>query len=231
MLKFTKFEFTKDVIIKILTIVIYVTCIVKNITYNKDIKDDHQTNKIHQMDGVVIMFNNFLRTNKVAMWFLTFIRIYLGYKWITAGWHKLTGGFDAAGFLQGAIAKSTGEAPTVQAWWGTFLEHVALPNVGIFNYLIPLGEFLVGLGLILGTFTTFAALMGLVMNAAFLFSGTVSTNAQMLLLEVLIVVAAANAGKIGLDYYVLPYLRGLFHKKDEIRPVSPTTKHNLKHTA
>ncbi|MNP64807.1 hypothetical protein D3C76_1603360 [compost metagenome] len=85
----------------------------------------------------------------------------------------------------------------------------------------------------LGTFTTFAALMGLVTNAAFLFSGTVSTNAQMLLLEVLIVVAAANAGKIGLDRYVLPYLRGLFHKKETANPVIPAPKQGMKvkHTA
>lgn len=181
------------------------------------------------------MFNNFIRTNKVAMWFLTVIRIYIGYQWITAGWHKITGGFDAGGFLKGAVAKSTGESPTVQAWWGTFLENVALPNVDIFNVVIPYGEFLVGLGLILGTFTTFAALMGLVMNAAFLFSGTVSTNAQMLLLEVLIVVAAANAGKIGLDRFVLPYLRQLFHKKGEVTMIRPASNEPFdvkhKHTA
>jgi len=179
------------------------------------------------------MFNNFLRTNKVAMWLLTVIRIYLGYQWITAGWHKLTGGFDAAGFLNGAIANSTGDHPAVQAWWATFLQHVALPGVNAFNIIVPLGEFLVGLGLILGTFTTFAALMGLVMNAAFLFSGTVSTNAQMLLLEVLIVVAAANAGKIGLDYYLLPYLRGLFHKKNHDKTIinTPNTKMKVKHLA
>ncbi|MFD1184445.1 Crp/Fnr family transcriptional regulator, partial [Paenibacillus timonensis] len=49
------------------------------------------------------MFNNFLKTNKIAMWLLTVIRVYLGYQWIEAGYHKLTGGFDAAGFLTGAI--------------------------------------------------------------------------------------------------------------------------------
>ena len=32
------------------------------------------------------MFNNWLRTNKVAMWLLTFIRVYIGYEWMTAGW-------------------------------------------------------------------------------------------------------------------------------------------------
>ncbi|WP_339299436.1 DoxX family protein [Paenibacillus sp. FSL K6-2441] len=179
------------------------------------------------------MFNNFLRTNKVAMWLLTVIRVYLGYQWIEAGYHKITGGFDAAGFLTGAIANSTGDHPAVQGWWAAFLEHFALPNVGLFNFLVPYGEFLVGLGLILGTFTTFAALMGFVMNAAFLFSGTVSTNAQMLILEVLILVAAANAGKIGLDYYVMPYLRKLFHKKGDAGTQAPTPKQplNIKHTA
>jgi thiosulfate dehydrogenase [quinone] large subunit len=131
---------------------------------------------------------------------------------MVAGWGKLTGGFEAAGFLQGAIAKATGDHPAVQGWWAAFLEHAALPGVKVFNVMVPLGEFLVGLGLILGTFTTFAALMGIVMNAAFLFSGTVSTNAQMLLLQMFILVAAANAGKIGLDRWVIPYLRGLWNK-------------------
>ncbi|MBT2293760.1 DoxX family protein [Paenibacillus albidus] len=176
------------------------------------------------------MFNNWLRTNKLAMFLLTIVRIYVGYKWLTAGWHKLTGGFDASGFLKGAIAKSVGEDATVQAWWGSFLQHAALPGADFFNFLIPTGEFLVGLGLILGTFTTFAALMGLVMNTAFLLSGTVSTNVQMLLLEVLIIVSAANAGKIGLDNWVLPYLRHFFSPKKSpanSRPINPAMKHTV----
>lgn len=161
------------------------------------------------------MFSNWLKTNKVAMWLLTVIRLYLGYEWITAGWGKLTKGFDAAGFLQGAIANSSGEHPAVQGWWAAFLEHAALPGVKFFNVLVPMGEFLVGLALILGTFTTFAALMAIVMNAAFLFSGTVSTNAQMLILEFIVLVATANAGKIGLDYWILPYLRGRVGKNKD----------------
>lgn len=162
------------------------------------------------------MFINWIRTNKVAAWILTVLRVYIGYEWMTAGWGKLTGGFNAGGFLQAAIEKSTGDHPAVQGWWAAFLEHVAMPGVNIFNVMVPLGEFLVGVGLILGTFTTFAALMGMVMNFAFLFSGTVSTNAQMVLIQIFIVIAAANAGKIGLDRYVLPYLKGLFkNKKDD----------------
>jgi thiosulfate dehydrogenase [quinone] large subunit len=159
------------------------------------------------------MFIKFLRENKFAGYALTLLRLYLGYDWMTHGWAKITGGkFDASGFLNGAIAKAGGEAPTVQAWWGSFLETFALPNAGLFTFLVQWGEFLVGVGLILGCFTTFAALMGLVMNFAFLFSGTVSTNAQLVALTIFIVVAGANAGKIGADRFVLPYLKGLFNK-------------------
>jgi len=152
------------------------------------------------------MFNQWLRTNKVVAVLLVFVRFYLGYTWISGGIHKLSGGFDAGGFLQGAITKSTG-------WWAVFLEQVALPGVNTFNILIPLGETFVGLGLILGIFTTFSALMAIVMNSAFLLSGSLSINVQMLLLECIIIVAAANGGRIGLDRWVLPYISSLFNKK------------------
>lgn len=131
------------------------------------------------------------------------IRVYLGYEWLSSGWEKIYGGsFDAGGFIQGAIHKTSGEHPAVQPWFGSFLEHVALPHVSVFNVLVPWGEFLVGIGLILGVCTTFAVLMGMVMNFAYLMAGTVSTNAQLLLLEIFVIVSGYNAGRIGLDYFL-----------------------------
>jgi thiosulfate dehydrogenase (quinone) large subunit len=151
---------------------------------------------------------NFIRENKVVAGILTFIRIYIGYAWLTAGIGKLTGGgFDASGFIQGAIANAGGDHPAVQGWWATFLEAVALPNAELFSFMVMWGEILVGTALILGIFTNFAALMGMTMNFAFLFSGTVSTNAQMVLLTVFIVVAGYNAGRFGLDRWVLPFVK------------------------
>jgi len=139
------------------------------------------------------------------------IRLYLGYQWMTAGWHKLTEGFDASGFLKGAIAKSVpaeGAKPVVQAWWGSFLETFALPNAGLFNFLIPWGEFLVGLALIVGFATIFAAVMGMVMNFAFLLSGTVSSNPNYLILQfILVSLGGAYAGYLGIDYYFRPIYR------------------------
>jgi len=89
--------------------------------------------------------------------------------------------------------------------------------------MIPWGEFLVGLGLILGTLTLTAAFFGLLMNFMFLFAGTVNTNPWLLLLGMLVVVAGTNAGRFGLDRYVLPLIHKgtdrLFHRK----PKNPAT--------
>ncbi|KAB8131036.1 DoxX family protein [Gracilibacillus oryzae] len=154
------------------------------------------------------MFVEFLRTNKFVAGFLAIIRIYLGYQWMTGGWGKITGGgFDASGFLQGAVEKASGDHPAVQGWWAAFLENVAIPGADIFTFLVMWGEFLVGIALILGIFTNFAALMGIIMNFAFVLSGTVSTNGQMILLTAFLLVAGYNAGRFGLDRFVIPFLR------------------------
>ncbi|MFC4320014.1 DoxX family membrane protein [Litchfieldia salsa] len=157
------------------------------------------------------MINTFLRENKIAAGILTVIRLYLGWTWMTGGWGKITGGgFDAAGYLNGALANPVADKATGAALYPTynaFIEGIALPNVGLINFLIPWGEFLVGVGLLLGCLTTAAMFFGLMMNFMFMFAGTVSTNPWMVLLSVIILAAGANAGKFGADYYVLPYLR------------------------
>lgn len=155
---------------------------------------------------------NFLRGTVIAAVILLLFRLYLGYQWFQSGWGKVTGGFDASGFLQGAIGKATGDHPAVQGWWASFLQGFALPNTGLFNILVPWGEVLVGISLILGLFTTFGALMGIMMNFAFLLSGTTSTNPQMVLLTIFILVAGANAGRYGIDRYISPYLRRIVNK-------------------
>ena len=154
------------------------------------------------------MLINFLRKNKQVSILLAVLRVYLGYTWVMAGWGKITGGqFDASGFLQGALAKATGENPVVQGWWAVFLENVAIPNVEAFNFLVPWGELLVGLGLLIGCFTKTAVFFGMAMNFSYLFSGTTSTNPQLVLLSMFILVSAMNAGRYGVDGMIMPTLK------------------------
>ncbi|OAS13464.1 DoxX family membrane protein [Paenibacillus oryzisoli] len=170
-----------------------------------------------------------LRGNNYAAMLLTIIRLYVGWEWMVAGWHKITGdkAFDATGYLKGAIAKPVLESGTtdlVYANYVAFLKNFALPHVGWFNVMVPWGELLVGLGLLIGALTTTAIFFGLLMNFMYMFAGTVSANPWLILLGFFIIAAGANAGKFGVDHLILPYLHKWldkilerFHMKPKLR--------------
>ncbi|AIM17058.1 MULTISPECIES: DoxX family membrane protein [Neobacillus] len=162
------------------------------------------------------MFNTFLRENKIAAGILTVLRLFLGYSWFTAGLGKITGGFDASGFLKNAIANPVKgpDGSVVYGWYVDFLQGFALPNVELFNILIPWGETLVGLGLLLGCLTTAAMFFGLVMNFSFFLAGTVSHNPTDIFLGFIILAAGYNAGRYGLDRWVVPFIRKTTLKTD-----------------
>lgn len=166
------------------------------------------------------MVVKWLRESIVASVILTVVRLYVGYAWLTAGFHKLTGGgFDTTGFLKGAIANPVkgADGSLVYPTFVAFLKSFALPNAHIFNTIVPLGEFLVGLGLILGCLTTAAMFFGLVMNFSYLLAGTISTNPMDILLGVIILFAGYNAGRIGLDHWVVPFIRrNIFKQNDPV---------------
>ncbi|WP_342433122.1 DoxX family membrane protein [Neobacillus sp. FSL H8-0543] len=155
------------------------------------------------------MFINFLRENKISAAILTAIRLYLGYAWLTAGYHKIVDGFDASGYLANAVANPVKgpDGSMVYGWYVSFLENFALPNIELFNFLVPWGEALIGLGLLLGCLTTAAMFFGLVMNFSFFLAGTVSHNPTDIFLGFIILTAGYNAGRIGLDRWVVPFIR------------------------
>ncbi|MHA6250811.1 DoxX family protein [Oceanobacillus sp. CAU 1775] len=157
------------------------------------------------------MIMDFLRGNKVVAGILTVLRIYIGYKWLTAGLGKLKmDTFDAGGFIMMAA-----ESSTTPAWWQSFLHTVAVPNTELFSFMVMWGEVLVGAALILGVFTNFAALMGISMNLSFLFSGAGLLDAQMAILTVFIVITGTNAGRYGLDRWIQPIIKKVIFQKKQ----------------
>lgn len=144
----------------------------------------------------------------------TVVRVYLGWLWLSAGWGKVTNpawvgsnaGTAIRGYLQGALGRSQGDAPTVTAWYGWMIEHIFLPIAPLMSYLVAFGELLVGVALILGFLTGAAAFFGGLMNVAFMFAGTLSSNPLMFILATWLVLAWRVAGYYGLDRWVLPLL-------------------------
>ena len=154
----------------------------------------------------------FLFADVRLSWLWLIIRVYTGYEWLTAGWGKVTSpawvgpqaGSALAGFVNGALAKTTGDHPSVQAWYGTFLQNVILPHTGLWSGIVAFGELLVGIALILGLFTGIAAFFGGFMNVNYLLAGTVSTNPFLFVFATWLVLAWKTAGWLGLDHWVLP---------------------------
>ncbi len=149
------------------------------------------------------------------------IRVWLGWSFLQAGWEKLTdpqgmwigskAGTVIQGFLGGAIKNSTGAHASVHPWYASLAQNFFLPNAGLFSYMVAFGETLVGIALIVGLFTRFAAFWGMFLNLMFLFAGSTSTNTEMLVAEVAIVSAGFYASYYGLDHFVMPYLKKVLH--------------------
>ncbi|WP_064093953.1 DoxX family protein [Rossellomorea aquimaris] len=155
------------------------------------------------------------QNEKVSMvW--TVLRIWLGIQWLEAGWHKVNDGFDASGFLQGALGKAAGDHPAVQGWYATFLKEFAIPNVDVFNILIPWGEVLVGLGLIIGFMTIPALLAGAFMNLNFLLAGTLSTNPILYTIAIILLFTGKGAYYWGADRWMIPYLKHTLTQKKDV---------------
>jgi thiosulfate dehydrogenase (quinone) large subunit len=142
------------------------------------------------------------------------LRLYVGWIWVVAGWEKIMNpvwvgpkaGVGLAGFANAALEKTAGAHPDVSGWYAMWLKDVVIPNASFFSHIVAYGEFLVGVGLILGMFTGIAAFFGAFMNMNFLFAGAVSVNPIMVVIQLFLILAWRVAGWLGFDRFVLPFL-------------------------
>ncbi len=158
-----------------------------------------------------------------SVWVRAFLwavaRIWVGYQFLNAGWQKLFGDEQAAfvgahagagvsGFLGHAVspAMTTGANPSVLGPYAWFANNLFIPHATFFGVLVAFGETLVGLALILGLFTRFAAFWGVVLNLMFLFAGATGLNPYMLTADLSILLVGASAGLLGVDSVALPFL-------------------------
>jgi thiosulfate dehydrogenase [quinone] large subunit len=160
-------------------------------------------------------FTRYLFSNSRAGLIWLPIRIFLGFQWVEAGWHKLTGtgwvdgGASLLGYWQNAVKIPDAPArPSISFEWYRSILQTLIDNQsqGWFAWLITLGEIAVGLGLLVGALVGIAAFFGALMNMSFLLAGSASSNPILFAFAVGLMLAWKVAGYYGVDRWLLPRL-------------------------
>lgn len=159
-------------------------------------------------------FVRYLFSNATAAFVWLPVRLFLGFEWVVAGWHKLTGtgwtdgGGALLGYWNNAVKVPTTGSPAITFdWYRDFLQFlINIHAQSWFAWLITLGEITVGVALLVGVLVGVAAFFGVTMNMAYLLAGSSSVNPVMFALAVGLILAWKVAGYIGLDRWLLPTL-------------------------
>jgi thiosulfate dehydrogenase [quinone] large subunit len=159
----------------------------------------------------------FSDTRMAIVWLV--LRVYVGYSWVDAGWHKIldTGAktnyiIDGSGLLAFwnrivAVPAAPAKPVILYDWYRGFIQVLIDSHAEVFmGKVVAFGETAVGIGLILGAFVGVAALAGGFMNMNFMLAGSASSNPVLLILAIVLILAWKTAGYIGLDRYLLPIL-------------------------
>lgn len=105
-------------------------------------------------------------------------------------------------------------------WYGDFIHWIWSGQTGWFGPLVAYGEFLVGLGLLVGGLVGIAAFFGSLMNMAFMLAGSAGVNPWMFGMTVFIILGWKVAGYLGFDRWFLRFLRTPW---DRMRPETAST--------
>lgn len=147
-------------------------------------------------DAEMSSLNEFTKKKTAHLWPVTLLRVYTGVFFVKYGFGKVTNPNFAdglSGFVTGNLEKSFG-------FMRPFLESVVLPNSGIFAFLVAWGELALGVALVLGLATRYAAIAGAFLVAMFWFTkgqGLLDTqNHDVLWFMILVVLASVHAGRV-----------------------------------
>jgi thiosulfate dehydrogenase [quinone] large subunit len=188
-----------------------------------------------EVEGPAISRFLFSNTRAGLLWLP--VRLFVGFSFLEAGLHKLfpAGKAVGAGWLDGgasllgywtnavAIPEAPGRAAITFEWYRDFLNVLIANDAQTwFAYLVVFGEIAIGLGLIFGVLTGFAAFFGAFMNMSFLLAGSASTNPVLFTLAIGLMLAWRVAGWYGIDRYLLPRLGVPWHARvaETGRPVA-----------
>ena len=128
---------------------------------------------------------------------IAFLRIIVGLFFLGQGFNKLDW-YPSSEFLRTSLDRYAQNAPPLTAWYQI---HVAYPGIEVWSRMIPTGEMLIGIALVLGLLTVPTLIIALALvvnyhlaNGALFSNHLIADPYGLLLIANLIVLTASNSG-------------------------------------
>lgn len=168
-------------------------------------------------------------TRFAVVWLI--VRVLLGLIWLDSGLEKLNDpawmqtGEALKGFWTRAVQlPETGRPPIAFDWYRALIQNMLDAGAYVwFAKLVAVGEFLVGVSLILGLLVGISAFFGAFMNWNYLMAGSASINPVLFVAAILLMFAWKIAGYYGADRFVVPLLGATWEAQTPLyqRPTIP----------
>jgi len=141
-------------------------------------------------------FDDFQDVKTLRNWPIVLLRVYTGVFFAYYGLKKIVGG----GFTDGMAGFLSSKADDSVGWYRVIVEAVIVPMQGLFAFLVAYGELALGMALIIGLATRYAAYAGAFMVLNFwLAKGQGLLDAQnhdVIWFVILIVLGGLHAGRV-----------------------------------
>lgn len=159
------------------------------------------------------MFVTFIESAKYVghLFPVAFLRMYMGYHFLSVGFKHTDSGFLTLPQLSGMIQQHL-PSSSAPEWMVAFMESVVVPNWSVFSYLLTYSEFIIGIAMLLGFLVRPISLVAIVYCYCFMFISDLGMSALYQVLMVLFFILAwIGAGRsFGMDYYFFKRHRGVW---------------------
>ena len=149
--------------------------------------------------------------NKDLSIFIVLVRFIIGIEWFMAGLDKIISGDFVTNISGTLFYFANGPNPPTtfnpNTWYVNLINNVFVPNSTVFGYLVMIGEFTLGIVLILGILVNLSSIISIFMSLNFLFAAgwlsesTMSVN-WILAVLALILLLSPGAKTLSIDKLV-----------------------------
>ncbi|GGA48822.1 DoxX family membrane protein [Paenibacillus physcomitrellae] len=127
------------------------------------------------------------------------LRVVFGLMWFKSGYAKISGGFGVESLVP--VVAANADSPV---WYKHFFAQVVGPYANVFDLVIPIGELLIGVGLVLGLLAVPAIVMSVFVNVNYILADMIFTYPAEIMLAVILLVGHKFSTAVSIERWLYP---------------------------